>query len=148
MGEYDHVTMRPFSAVVLRLAGLALALVAVGCGSAPGEDGLRDSFMQQLTANKAVTSPERSGDSITFKGPRGDGTPADWRVQITSASVEPQPDEKQPYKGVVKSSWFMNGEEVKITGSVSNLPIELMSNGLSQECWAFWEADGKLWSWE
>ena len=91
---------------------------------------------------------QRSGDNITFKGPRPDGTPSIWRVHLDTASVEPQQDEKQPYKGTVTSSWFVNGEKVDITGADSNLPIELTSNGLSQECWAFWEAEGKRWSWE
>ena len=133
-----------------RLLGFAcaVALLTSGCSRAPGTDGLRDSFAQQLGANTFISEFQHSGDNMTFKGPRPDGTPATWRVQITAASVEPQSDARQPYKGTVASSWFVDGQEIKITGGDSNLPIELTSNGLSQECWAFWEPNAKHWSWE
>jgi len=133
-----------------RLPGSLLILLALttGCNSAPATDGLRDSFAQQLSANTFVAEFQRSGDNITFKGPRPDGTPSIWRVHIDTATVEPQTSDTQPYKGIVHSSWFVNGEQIAITGADSNLPIELTSNGLSQECWAFWEAPTKRWSWE
>ncbi len=133
-----------------RLLGSLLVLLAFtsACNNAPPADGLRDSFAQQLSANKFISDFQRSGDNITFKGPRPDGTPSIWRVHIDSATVEPQARETQPFKGTVSSSWFVNGEKVEITGADSNLPIELTSNGLSQECWAFWEAATKRWSWE
>jgi hypothetical protein len=137
-----------------RRALLALAVIlplvvgAAACSSAPDTEGLRDSFAAQLEANTFVSDFQRSGDTITFKGPRPDGTPATWRVQIDNATVEPQNSDRQPYKGTVSSSWFVNGEQIEITGGDSNLPIELTSNGLSQECWAFWEADARRWSWE
>ncbi len=133
-----------------RLLGSLLVLLALttACNSAPPPDGLRDSFAQQLSANTFISDFQRSGDNITFKGPRPDGTPSIWRVHIDTATVEAQKDEKQPFKGTVTSSWFVNGEKVDITGADSNLPIELTSNGLSQDCWAFWEAADKRWSWE
>ncbi|MEQ1731687.1 MAG: hypothetical protein ABL982_25220 [Vicinamibacterales bacterium] len=133
-----------------RLLGSLLVLLALttACNSAPPADGLRDSFAQQLSSNKFISDFQRSGDNITFKGPRPDGTPSIWRVHIDTVTIEPQKDEQQPYKGTVTSSWFVNGEQVAITGADSNLPIELTSNGLSQECWAFWEAATKRWSWE
>lgn len=133
-----------------RLLGSLLVLLALttACNSAPPADGLRDSFAQQLSANKFISDFQRSGDNITFKGPRPDGTPSIWRVHLDTATIEPQKDEKQPFKGTVTSSWFVNGEKVEITGSDSNLPIELTSNGLGQECWAFWDAAAKRWSWE
>lgn len=131
------------------LAALAAcALLLVGCSSVPGTDGLRDSFAQQLSQNNVVSDFQRDGDTMTFKGPHPDGTPASWRVHIDTATIEAQSNEKQPYKGTVESSWFVNGEQIKITGADSNLPLELMANGLSQECWAFWEPEGKRWSWE
>jgi hypothetical protein len=37
---------------------------------------------------------------------------------------------------------------VEPLGKNSNLPVELMSNGLSQDCWAFWEKESSRWSWE
>ncbi len=134
-----------------RLLASLLVLLActTACNSAPPADGLRDSFAQQLSANTFVSDFQRSGDNITFKGPRPDGTPSIWRVHIDTTSVEPQKENTaEPWKGTVTSSWFVNGEKVDITGADSNLPIELTSNGLSQECWAFWDAATKRWGWE
>ena len=130
------------------LFALALTLVLSACSGAPPADGLRDAFARQLSANKFLSEFQQSGDNMTFKAPRPDGTLATWRVHIASATVAAQSDARQPFKGTVTSSWFVNGEEIKITGSDSNLPIELTSNGLGQECWAFWEKDAKRWSWE
>ena len=123
-------------------------LFLIGCSSAPGTAGLRDSFAQQLSANRFISDVQRSGDNMTFKAPRPDGEPAMWRVHINTAVVEKQDSKTQPWKGTVTSSWFVNGEEIVPRGSDSNLPLELTSNGLGQDCWAFWEADKKLWSWE
>lgn len=135
---------------MIRLPGSLIVLLALttACNSVPPTDGLRDSFAQQLSANTFVSDFQRSGDNITFKGPRPDGTPSIWRVHIDTATVAPQESEAQPFKGTVTSSWFVDGEKVDITGADSNLPIELTSNGLSQDCWAFWEAATKRWSWE
>jgi hypothetical protein len=127
---------------------VVLMLAAVGCSQTPGASGLRDSFAQQLSSNKFVSEFSRSGDEMTFKGPRPDGSPGTWKVHIDTATVEKQSSEKQPYKGTVASTWSVDGQPINITGADSNLPIELTSNGLGQECWAFWEADAKRWSWE
>ncbi len=62
--------------------------------------------------------------------------------------IAPNNDEKQPYKGTVKSSWYVNDQPVLPRGRESNLPIELLDNGVSQDCWAFWESEAKRWSWE
>lgn len=129
------------------LAGVLMLLVSA-CARPPATDGLRDSFATQLAANTFVSDFQHNGDNMTFKAPRPDGEKAIWRVHITSAVVEKQDDAKQPYKGTVTSSWFVDGEEIAPKGSDSNLPIELTSNGLAQECWAFWDADRKQWSWE
>lgn len=133
-----------------RPLGIALlgTLLTLSCSSAPGTNELRDSFAQQLSANKFVSEFSRNGDTMTFKAPRPDGTPGSWEVRIQSATIEQQSDAKQPYKGIVTSSWSVNGQEIKSSGRDSNLPLELTSNGLGQECWAFWEADTKRWSWE
>ena len=133
-----------------RRSGLLLAtlLFSAACSNAPQEDGLRDSFAQQLAANKFVAEFQRSGDNMTFRAPRPDGTPSTWRVHIDETAIEPQSNERQPFKGTLRSSWYVNGEKIEITGRDSNLPIELTSNGLSQECWAFWEANERRWSWE
>jgi hypothetical protein len=127
---------------------MVIALGTIACSSTPGGDGLRDSFAQQLSANRFVSAFERTGDDLTFKAPAPDGSPATWRVHIDSTRIEKQASETQPFKGTVLSSWYVNGGRIDITGGESNLPIELTSNGLGQECWAFWEADRKRWSWE
>ena len=78
-------------------------------------------------------------------------------MRIDAATIEPgdnltpegtprQPE--QPPKGVVKSSWYSNNQLVQPRGRDSNLPIELTSNGLAQECWALWDNATKKWSWE
>ncbi len=132
----------------LLLAVFLTSLASLSCSSAPGVEGLRDSFARQLAANTFISEFRRDGNTMTFRGPRPDGTPAEWRVQIDSATVEPQNDPRQPYKGTIKSSWSVSGEKIEISGGDSNLPIELTSNGLSQDCWAFWLPDTKTWSWE
>jgi hypothetical protein len=135
--------------MVRLLTSLCLAAVlSAGCSRAPGADGLRDSFAAQLAANKFVSGFTRNGDDMTFNGPRPDGEPASWRVHIDRTSVEAQDTAGQPYKGVVTSSWYVDGQPVKPSGSESNLPLELTSNGLGQECWAFWDAGAQRWSWE
>ncbi len=139
--------MRSFLIVVTLAASLALSAVSCG-GGAPDADGLRDSFAQQLGANTFVTGFHRSGDDLTFSGPRAEGGAAKWRVHIDSAVVEQQNDERQPYKGTIKSSWFADDRPVVASRSESNLPIELLSNGLSQDAWAFWDPTAKRWSWE
>jgi hypothetical protein len=137
---------------VLRVAVATIALSAVACGK-PGVDSLRDSFAQQLAMNKYIKDFDRKGDDLMFAGPGAEGGSAKWRVHIDSAAVEQNTDERsnpqaQPYKGLVKSSWYSDGRLVRPSGRESNLPIELISNGLGQECWAFWDGNKKQWSWE
>jgi hypothetical protein len=132
-----------------RILPALLVGLLVSCGaSAPAADGLRDSFAQQVAANRFITDFRRSGDDLTFSGPSKDGGAVKWRVHIDTASVEPNADPAQPYKGVVKSSWFADDEAVRPTGNLSNLPVELLSNGVSQDCWAFWVKSAAKWSWE
>jgi hypothetical protein len=85
---------------------------------------------------------------MTFTGPTVDGSKGTWRVHIDSATVDATDKPVQPYKGTIKSSWSVNGQAVKPAGSESNLPIELMANGLSQDCWALWDASPGRWGWE
>ena len=135
--------IRQFTAAIVLVAATA----ACG-GGAPDDSGLKDSFAQQLSANRFVMDFQRNGDEMTFSGPGADGGTAKWRVHIDSAAIEPNSNEAQPYKGTVKSSWFSDGRQVEPAGNRSNLPVELQSNGLSQDCWAFWENGQKKWSWE
>jgi hypothetical protein len=129
-----------------QVAAIVAALTLAACGK-PTVDGLRDSFAQQVQANKFVKDFQRSGDELLFSAPDGTGSPAKWRVHIDSAVIEDYRDNTQPYKGTVKSSWFANGEAVTPKGRESNLPVELLDNGISQDCWALWEKSTARWGW-
>jgi hypothetical protein len=118
------------------------------CDAKPSLAGLRESFAQQVASNRFIKDFQRSGDELTFSGPGADGGVAKWLIRIDSAVVEANSDPAQPYKGVVKSSWYSDNHIVQPRGRDSNLPIELMDNGLSQDCWAFWVQATKQWSWE
>ena len=129
---------------------LATAALNAACSGAPGEQGLRDSFAQQLGANKFVKDFQRNGDDMTFVAPGPEGGTAKWRVHLDSAVVEPNQDKSNPspYKGTIKSSWFADDKKIEAGARQSNLPFELNSNGLSQDCFAFWDQAGKKWGWE
>jgi hypothetical protein len=129
----------------------AIAAVSIACGGgAPGDDSLKDSFAQQVAANEFVSDFARDGDELTFTGPDGAGGNTMWRVRIDSVVVEENTEdaEAHPYKGTVKSSWYADGQLVEPSGQESNLPLELISNGVSQDCWALWEASNERWGWE
>lgn len=129
--------------VVAIIAALAMA----GCGK-PGVEDLRESFAQQLASNRFIQDFRQSGEDLLFSGPRADGGVAQWRVHIDSAVIEPNSDARQPYKGVVKASWYMNDRIVQPSGRDSNLPLELTGTGLAQECWALWDKTAGKWGWE
>jgi hypothetical protein len=132
----------------LRLMLVLVALIlAIACGK-PQVESLRDSFAQQMAANKFVKDVQHNGDEVTFSGPGADGGTARWRIHIDEALIEPNDDPAQPFKGVVKSSWYSDDKPVRPSGSESNLPIELTSNGLAQDCYAFWDKATEKWSWE
>jgi hypothetical protein len=128
---------------------LILLLLASACGDGrPSESDLRDSFAAQLAANRFVSNVEPDGDAITFTGPATGGGVAAWRIVIDSAAVEPNDDPSLPYKGTITSSWYSDGQPVRPSGRESNLPAELTSNGLAQECWALWNSASARWEWE
>jgi hypothetical protein len=142
-GSMRSLTVKSLTAFVLIAAAFAAA-----CSSAPPEQGLRDSFAQQLGANKFVKDFQRNGDEMTFTGPGPEGGTAKWRVHIDSAVVEPNEDQKNPYKGTIKSSWFADGQKIEPRATQSNLPYELTANGIAQECYALWDPAGRKWGWE
>jgi hypothetical protein len=129
------------------VAGLTLA----ACGR-PDTAGLRESFAQQVASNRFVRDFQRNGDDLTFSGPGAEGGVAKWRIHIDSAVVQPNDDPKtastEPYKGVIKSSWYANDQLIQPSGRESNLPLELTSNGVGQDCWALWNPAAKRWGWE
>lgn len=135
----------------LKFLGVTLILAAlplVACGGQPSVASLRDSFAQQVASNRFIRDFQRDGDDLLFSGPDGAGGLAKWRIHIDAAFVAPYPDEKQPYKGTLNSSWYANDQVIRPRGRDSNLPIELLDKGVSQDCWAFWDPETKRWDWE
>jgi hypothetical protein len=132
----------------LKAGAICAAVLLTACGSRPAESTLRESFAEQLAANRFIRDFQRLGDELQFTGPGAEGGVAKWRVRVDSAVIEDNPDEAQPYKGTIKSSWYSDGQPVQPSGRDSNLPIELTDNGLSQDCWAFWDATSRRWTWE
>jgi hypothetical protein len=126
---------------------LCAVLTAPGCSSAPGVDGLRESFAAQVASVSFVRDFKASGDELTFSGPFETEQNAQWRIHIDSAVVEPQDDDEQPFKGTIKSSWYVNGRLIEPQGTDSGLPAEFLDKGLGQDCWAFWEKTTKRWGW-
>jgi hypothetical protein len=112
------------------------------------EQQLRDSFAQQIASTPIVRDFQRSGDTLSFSARYGKQADAKWRVHIDSATVEPQADGATKDKGVVKSSWYVNGEPIQPRGSQSDLPLPFLDNGIAQECWAFWDGSAGQWSWK
>ena len=130
-------------------ATLILVLLASACGDGrPSASDLRDSFVAQLAANRFVSNVQPDGDTMTFSGLSAGGGVGAWRIVIDSAEVEPNDDPSLPYKGTITSSWYSDGQLVRPSGRESNLPVELTSNGLAQECWALWNSASSRWEWE
>lgn len=131
---------------------LALAVVAVvslaACGGVePGEQNLRDSFAEQIASVGFVRNFERRGDELTFQAPYEAKAEVPWRVRIDSAKVEPNNDERQPFKGSVKASWYADGKLIEPRDSYADLPSDFLDKGVGQDCWAFWDAAARKWSW-
>jgi hypothetical protein len=130
--------------MVLSMAVLA----AMACGGIkPGEGNLRDSFAEQIASVGFVKNFERKGDELTFRAPYEANAEVEWRVHIDSATVEPNADERQPFKGTVKSSWYAGGKLIEPRGRDSDLPTDFLDKGLAQDCYAFWDAAGRKWGW-
>ncbi len=126
----------------------AASMVACGGGTPPA-DGLRDSFLRQLAANRFIHDPQPAADELRFTGPGVDGKDqSSWRVHVDEAVVEEADDPAHPFKGVVRSSWYADDQLVRMAPGASNLPIGLTANGLAQECWALWDPASKTWGWE
>ena len=134
--------------MVSRVGLIVWAALHVACSGQPAEQGLRDSFAQQLGANRFVKEFQRSGDEMTFVGPGPEGGTAKWRVHIDRTVIEPNDDEKMPYKGTVYSSWYADGQKIEPSASRQTLPFEVSYNGVSQDSWAFWDEAAKKWDWE
>jgi len=127
-------------------AGVIVTLLTTACGK-PSDRDLRESFAQQMAANKFVKDFQKNGDDLTFTGPGADGTVIKWRVHIDSSVIDDTKDADKPYKGTVKSSWYAGTYKVEPDRRESNLPLELISTGLAQDCWAAWNKTTKQWEW-
>ena len=133
---------------VRRAKGMWLAAVlVVGACSTPDTISLQQSFVAQVEAIGIVRDFQRDGDELEFSAPDASGADVIWRVHIDSVAVEPSDDERYPYQGVVKSSWYANGELVEPDGVISFLPTEFLDQGIAQECWALWEEESGHWDW-
>ena len=80
---------------VKQAACVIAALMLAACSGPPALDGLRDSFAQQVAANKFVRDFRRSGEDLFFSAPGREGDVAKWRVHIDTAVVEPNTDPAQ-----------------------------------------------------
>jgi hypothetical protein len=124
----------------------ASALAA--CGGATPEQQLKDSFVQQIVSSGFARDLQHQGDEVTFTGKRAEKNDAKWRVRLDAATVENDQDGKTPRKGTVKSSWFVDGEQIRPRGDQADLPLPILDAGLAQECWAFWDKSAGKWSWK
>ena len=134
---------------VLVGSSVLLTLITAGCGK-PGVNDLRDSFAQQLAANKFVKDFQKNGDDLRFTGPGGRRN----RDQMARAhrlgghrTDQGFGSYSKPYKGTVKSSWYAGDYKVMPDPHESNLPLELISTGLAQDCWAAWNKTTNKWEW-
>jgi hypothetical protein len=130
--------------VIFCLGALALA----ACGGATPEQQLKDSFVQQIVSSGFARDLQRQADEVTFTGKRAEKNDAKWRVRLDAATVENDQDGKTPRKGTVKSSWFVDGEQIRPRGDQADLPLPILDAGLAQECWAFWDKSAGKWSWK
>jgi hypothetical protein len=129
--------------LVLGLSALAL----FACRAAP-EQQLKDSFVQQIASSGIVRDFQQKGDEVLFAAKYGERLDAKWRVHVDSTSIERDADGTTPHKGVVKSSWYVNGEQIRPRGDQSDLPLAFLDKGIAQECWAFWDKSAHQWSWK
>ena len=80
----------------VRAALFLAALTATACGK-PSVNSLRDSFAQQVAANRLVKDFQRNGDELLFSAPDGPGNAAKWRIHIDSSVIETTNEETGVY---------------------------------------------------
>ena len=113
----------------------------------PNTNNLQQSFTAQVQAVSGVRDFKKDDYVLEFSAPVVSGSDAKWLVRIDSVTVEPNNDEQYPYRGIIHSSWYANGELVEPRGVMSFLPMEFLDQGIAQECWALWENDSAQWDW-
>ncbi|OLC48001.1 MAG: hypothetical protein AUH43_10520 [Acidobacteria bacterium 13_1_40CM_65_14] len=134
--------------LVVCVSASALAACRAAAPQQRLEQQLRDSFVQQIVSTGIVRDFQRNGDTLSFSARYGKELDAKWRVHIDSAAIEAGVDGTAKDKGVVKSSWYVNGEPIHRRGDQSDLPLPFLDNGIAQECWAFWDSRSHQWSWK
>jgi hypothetical protein len=132
-----------------RLLVLCVSTIALyACGGPSPEQQLKDSYVQQIVSSGFARDLQHQGDEVTFTGKRADKNDAKWRVHFDAATIENDTDGKTPRKGTVKSSWFVDNEQIRPRGDQADLPLQILDAGLAQECWAFWDKKAGKWSWK
>ena len=126
---------------------IALGVLLSGCAVEPSTENLRESFSDQIAAIELVEDFVREGDDISFTRLDGAGDQVEWTIHIDSLSLEPYDDPATPFRGIVRSTWRVNGRPVISQGDISGLPQWVLETGISQDCWAFWESEPRVWSW-
>jgi len=134
--------------LVICLSASALAACRAAAPEQRREQQLRDSFAGQIASTAIVRDFRRDGDTVSFTARHGSQLDAKWRVHIDSVAIEHQKGEATPSRGIVKSSWSVNGEPIRPRGDQSDLPLPFLDNGLAQECWAAWDSRSHQWSWK
>lgn len=133
----------------LPLLLLSIIVPLAGCSAGePSVDSLLDSFAAQISSVEFVHDFVRDGDDITFLRPDGSGMDVEYAVHIDSALVEPnEGDDAAPWRGLVESTWRIDGRIITPSASVSNLPMWIDEAGIAQECWGLWDAGSGEWGW-
>lgn len=108
---------------------------------------LLDSFAEQIAAIESIEDFTRDGEDVSFSRVDAAGERIEWTVHVDMARLEPYDDPSTPFRGIVRSTWRLNGLPVIPQGTVSGLPQWVLDTGISQDCWAFWEAEARAWSW-
>ncbi len=134
-----------------RVVGVVVLGVAVlaGCGGGTvfSEDGLTDSFAEQIATVELVREFERRDRELTFVREDAGGLDVGWRVDIEFTAIEPYDDAATPYRGIVRSSWYADDRLVTHTDTTSRLPAWILDTGVSQDCWAWWIEEAQQWDW-
>ncbi len=139
---------------LLLLVLLAVAACAEGgeTQDQPNEDTLRASFIAQIANLEYVENLEETGDGFKFQRPDGSGEIINWQVRLDYLSVEQNDRPENPYIGFVRSRWELNGQPIVPSNGpsgqpISGLPNWILETGVSQDCYALWEPEEKVWGW-
>jgi len=128
---------------------LCFTIALAACSGPTPQQQLKDSYVQQIVSSGFARDLQHQGDEVTFTGKRAEKSDAKWRVHFDAATIENDPaDGKTPRKGTVKSSWFVDGEQIRPRGDQADLPLPILDAGIAQECWAFWDKSAGKWSWK